>query len=53
MCDLCNNSVNRDYTHCKNKHHYRLLLEIMQYKKKSNFYLNSSLERVKTRPDIV
>ena len=37
MCDLCNNSVVRGYTHSKNKHHYRLLLEIMQYKKNDKF----------------
>ena len=37
MCEICKNTVNRDYTHSKNKHHYRLLLEIMQYKKNDKF----------------
>ena len=38
MCDVCNNGITRNYTHTKNKHHYRLLLEIMNYKKNTNFY---------------
>ena len=37
MCEICNNTVARNYTHCRNKHHYRLLLEIMQYKKTDKF----------------
>ena len=37
MCELCKNTVTRDYTHAKNKQHYRLLLEIMQYKKNDKF----------------
>ena len=37
MCEICKNSVVRGYTHCRNKHHYRLLLEIMQYKKNDKF----------------
>ena len=37
MCEICKNTVTRNYTHCRNKHHYRLLLEIMQYKKNDNF----------------
>ena len=46
MCEICNNSVTRNYTHCRNKHHYRLLLEIMQYKKNDNFkyYYKSNLK---------
>ena len=37
MCEICKNSVARNYPHCRNKHHYRLLLEIMQYKKNDKF----------------
>ena len=53
MCEICNNIVTRNYTHCRNKHHYRLLLEIMQYKKKSNYYLIAYEERAKILPNIV
>ena len=46
MCEICKNTVTRNYTHCRNKHHYRLLLEIMQYKKNDNFkyYYKSNLK---------
>ena len=56
MCEICKNSVARNYTHCRNKHHYRLLLEIMQYKKTDKFkyyYLNSYGVREETPPNKV
>ena len=42
MCEICKNTVNRDYTHSKNKHHRKLLYKIMKIKKNTGVYNNQS-----------
>ena len=53
MCEICKNTVNRDYTHSKNKHHRKLLYKIMKIKKNTNFYLIAYEEQAGIPPDIV
>ena len=52
MCKICNNSITRDYTHCKNKHHLRLLMKQMKDKLESGYYFKPAWEKVKIHPDI-
>ena len=41
MCELCKNSVARDYTHAKNKHHLRLLMKKIKVKLESGYYIRT------------
>lgn len=53
MCEICKNTVNRDYTHSKSKQHRKLLYKIMKDKQKNNYYyFKSTLETEGTPPDI-
>ena len=40
MCEICNNSVNRDYSHSKHKHHQKLLMKVMKIKQLNHYYNN-------------
>ena len=53
MCELCKNTVTRDYTHAKNKHHLRLLMKQMKDKLESGYYFKPVLAKVKIHPNKV
>ena len=42
MCELCKNSVARDYTHAKNKQHVRVLMKKIKVKLESGYYISPS-----------
>lgn len=52
MCEICKNSVNRDYTHSKSKYHRKLLYKIMKIKKNTNFYDKGDLTQIPSISDI-
>ena len=54
MCEICNNSINRDYTHSRSKQHLKHLYKIMKTKQQNNYFSlgegkNTSRHRV-SRP---
>ena len=42
MCELCKNTVTRDYTHAKNKQHVRVLMKKIKVKLESGYYISPS-----------
>ena len=42
-CELCCNNSIRNYTHCKNKQHFKLLMKIMKIKKNTGYYFKPNL----------